>query len=85
MQRAAELEAEIVAREQAAVAEARRDRGRRGRGESTYDPSTPLGVRAAHEYAYVARDVRRIGLTAGLMLAILFGLYALVTAGVVAT
>jgi hypothetical protein len=28
-------------------------------------------VRASHEYAYVARDVRRILLTGGLMVAIL--------------
>ena len=41
-------------------------------------------MRAAHEYAYVARDVRRIVLTASLMLAILFGLaIAINVAGVI--
>ena len=33
--------------------------------------NAPLSVRMAHEYAYVSRDVRRIALTAGLMVAIL--------------
>jgi hypothetical protein len=35
-------------------------------------------VRMAHEYAYVARDVRRILLTAGLMVAILAVLAVLI-------
>jgi len=76
--RAAELEAEIVAKEQAAAAETRRTRARSRRDEAGYDPGVPLGVRAAHEYAYVARDVRRIALTAGLMLGILLTLHLLV-------
>jgi hypothetical protein len=42
------------------------------------DAGAPLSIRAAHEYAYVARDVRRIVGTAGLMLAILAGLWVLV-------
>jgi hypothetical protein len=37
-----------------------------------------LSVRAAHEYAYVARDVKRIALTASLMVAILAVLHILV-------
>jgi len=41
----------------------------------------PLSVRASHEYAYVARDVRRIGLTAGLMFAILAAIWVLVNVG----
>jgi hypothetical protein len=74
MERAAELEAEVTARERAAIAESIR---RRARGRSpdanvlTDDVNAPLSVRAAHEYAYVARDVRRILLTGGLMVAIL--------------
>ncbi|HYN70415.1 MAG TPA: hypothetical protein VEX41_09415, partial [Candidatus Eisenbacteria bacterium] len=42
------------------------------------DINVPLSVRAAHEYAYVARDVRRILLTGGLMVAILAALHILV-------
>ncbi|HEY8868793.1 MAG TPA: hypothetical protein VIM30_05340 [Candidatus Limnocylindrales bacterium] len=40
--------------------------------------SQPLGVRASHEYAYVARDVRRIALTGGLMVVILIVLDVLI-------
>jgi len=75
--RAAALEAEIVAQEKAAAAAraaAIAARGRRGRLDDPDLAGQPLSVRAAHEYAYVARDVRRIGLTAGLMLAILISL-----------
>jgi hypothetical protein len=74
VQRAAELEAEVTARERAAISESIR---RRARGHSpeanvlAADVNAPLSVRAAHEYAYVARDVRRILLTGGLMVAIL--------------
>jgi hypothetical protein len=73
--RAAELEAALLAEEQAAAtarAAAQAARSRRpGRdlGPAQYDQ--PLRIRAAQEYAYVARDIRRIGITAGLMLAIL--------------
>ena len=42
------------------------------------DINAPLSVRMAHEYAYVARDVRRILLTGGLMVAILAVLAILV-------
>jgi hypothetical protein len=44
----------------------------------TADPGTPLSVRASHEYAYVARDVRRIVVTAALMFSILAALWILV-------
>jgi hypothetical protein len=84
MRRAAELEAEIVAREQASAAtEAHRTRARAIREASAYDPNVPLRIRAAHEYAYVARDVRRIGLTASLMVAILLGLYIATNLGII--
>ena len=84
MARAAELEAEIMAREQAAATEARRARARTTREATAYDPDVPLRIRASHEYAYVARDVRRIGLTAGLMVAILLGLhFAINVAGII--
>jgi len=78
-ERAEQLEAELVARERAAIAESLR---RKARGEErafadTADHNAPLSVRAAHEYAYVARDVRRIVVTAALMIGILAVLYIL--------
>jgi len=83
LDRAAALEAELVAREKAAAAESarRRSRGRALDVAPVSDSREPLSVRASHEYAYVARDVRRIGLTAGLMFAILAGLWVLVNVG----
>ena len=75
MARAAELEAQIVAQEQAAATEARRAKARTAREAVAYDPNVPLRIRASHEYAYVARDVKRIGLTAGLMVTILLALH----------
>ena len=78
LQRAAELEAEANAKEKAAIAESLR---RRNRAEREHlepgDLNAPLKVRAAHEYAYVARDVKRITLTASLMIGILAVLYIL--------
>jgi hypothetical protein len=85
VQRAAELEAEMLAQERAA-AEATRLRGRALAVDDEPptvvavpgDINAPLSVRMAHEYAYVARDVRRILLTGGLMVAILALLHILV-------
>ena len=74
VQRAAELEAEVTARERAAISESIRRRARGHSPEANVlagDVNAPLSVRAAHEYAYVARDVRRILPTGGLMVAIL--------------
>ncbi len=81
--RAAELEAEIAAREQAAIADNARRRARtRGMDVAVAgDASVPLSVRAAHEYAYVARDVRRIGLTALLMFGTLAAIWLIVNVG----
>jgi hypothetical protein len=83
LERAAQLEAELVAREKEAIADNARRRARaRGMDVSVAaDSSTPLSVRAAHEYAYVARDVRRIALTATLMFAILAGIWVVVNFG----
>jgi hypothetical protein len=80
IRRASELEAESTAKERAAIAEAirRRDRGRTTETRSSVDVNAPLAVRAAHEYAYVARDVRRITLTAGLTVGILAVIYVIV-------
>lgn len=74
MQRAEQLEAEMVARERAAIAESLRRKARAQAGEQAHetgDVNAPLKVRMAHEYAYVSRDVKRIALTGGLMIAIL--------------
>ena len=80
LERAARLEAEVTAKERAAIAESLRRRARSQAGETHLpgDVNAPLSVRAAHEYAYVARDVRRIILTASLMVAILAVLAILV-------
>ena len=85
LERAAALEAELVANEKAASAEAARRRAR-GRGPGPEVVMAPrstesLSVRESHEYAYVARDVRRIGLTAGLMFAILAAIWVIVNIG----
>ncbi len=82
--RAAELEAQIVAEERMAEEGARRTRDR-GRRSPTVSPSAavrPVGiaVQAADEYAYVARDVRRIAVVGGLLLATLLGLWAVAQA-----
>jgi hypothetical protein len=78
--RAAELEAAIVAQEKAAEA-ARRPAGlRRGPDPLSnvgYAP-VPLSVRAADEYAYVKRDIRRIAVVGGFLIAILAVLDVLV-------
>jgi hypothetical protein len=77
--RAAQLEAEANARERAAIAESLRRQARTEEaGQMAGDVNAPLSVRAAHEYAYVARDVKRIALTASLMIAILAVLHILV-------
>ena len=80
--RAAELEAAIVAEEKAAEA-ARRSREsltRRPNELSTRTNygSVPLAVRAAEEYAYVRRDIRRITLVGGSLLLVLAVLEVLV-------
>ncbi len=69
--RAAELEGELAAQERAIVA-ATRKRAEEVPGQRAHaEVNAPLAVRASKEYAYVARDVRRIALTGGLMIAIL--------------
>jgi hypothetical protein len=72
LRRAEELQAEIAAQERAALAEQirRRQRGRAGEIDLE-DVNAPLRVRAAKEYAYVARDVRHIAVTGGIMVVIL--------------
>jgi hypothetical protein len=69
--RAAQLEAEMTAREKALEAVRRRGVAGPAATRAHVDVNQPLSVRASHEYAYVARDVRRIILTGSLMVAIL--------------
>jgi hypothetical protein len=77
--RAAELEAAILAEEQAAEQAQRkgRDRDKRASEGAIYS-SVPLAERAAVEYGYVQRDIRRIALVGGSLLAILAILHVLV-------
>jgi hypothetical protein len=84
--RAAELEAQIVTEEREAEQAQRRARDRQQRAVDR-DPvvrsSVPLSVREAEEYAYVARDVRRIATIAAGLFAIMIGLWiALQVSGV---
>ena len=84
--RAAELEAQIVAEEREAGQAQRRARDRQQRAADR-DPvvrsAVPLSVREAEEYAYVARDVRRIATIAAGLFAIMIGLWiALQVSGV---
>lgn len=80
--RAAELEAAILAEEKAAEDTRRRGRGQgRDRAapiEGTIYSLSSLATRAAEEYAYVRRDVRRIAIVGGGLLAILTTLHVLV-------
>jgi hypothetical protein len=77
--RAAALEAQIVDEEKAAVAAARKAREARRVGAEPV-PRGSIAVRAAEEYAYVARDVRRIAVIGGALIAILIGLWAVLEA-----
>ena len=72
---AAEAPAEEPAAEEAASAEEASNEGESAEAtpavHAPVDVNAPLAVRASKEYAYVARDIRRIALTGGLMVAIL--------------
>jgi hypothetical protein len=80
--RAAALEAQIVAEEKAAeeLAQKGRARGRREAGAAA-EPAvrvSSIASRATEEYGYVARDVRRIAVIGGSMVAILAGLWVVI-------
>jgi hypothetical protein len=77
--RAAELESEIVAQERAAQQNVARSRDRVADSAPAVRRSqSPLAVRAAEEYAYVSRDVRRIIQVGGLMFAALAVFFVLI-------
>jgi hypothetical protein len=80
--RAAELESQIVAQERAADAGRARSRDR-SRPDETERPGRARGqgllaARAAEEYAYVVRDVRRIIRIGGTLAVALAAIYFLV-------
>jgi hypothetical protein len=73
--RAAELEAQIVAQEKSTETAQKQARSR-----SAPDARAggTLAAAASEEYAYVARDIRRIVLIGGSLVALLFGAWALI-------
>ena len=78
--RAAELEAQIVAEEQAATeARSARTRGRSPDGEVVVSSGT-IAARASDEYRYVSRDLRRIAVVGGFLIAVMVVLEILVNA-----
>ena len=81
--RAAEIEARLVAAERSAEEAAKRQV--RGRRPAEREHSAPAGtgtlaVRASQEYAYVARDIRRITLIGSSLLGILILIWAVTQA-----
>ena len=76
--RAAELEAAIVAREQVAAEAARPGRPQRAPADAPTRSFSSLAVAAGNEYAYVARDVRRIVTVGGTLVGILAALWIIV-------
>jgi hypothetical protein len=76
--RAAELEAAIVAQEQAAAETARRARPQRPSADAPARSFSSLAVAAGNEYAYVARDVRRIATVGGTLVGVLVALWVVV-------
>lgn len=75
--RAAELEAAILAEERAAgaAAQARRERSRDR--TDRFRPGGTLAAEEAIEYAYVERDIRRILVTAAVLIGALIALWLL--------
>jgi len=80
--RAAELESQIVARDREAQASLgrSRERGQAADMSRAGRPRTgsPLAVRAAEEYGYVSRDVKRILRVGGSMIGLLVVMFVLV-------
>jgi hypothetical protein len=72
--RAAQLEAAIVAQERHAE-EGRRSRAQRSAPEPVVRSTSPLATAAANEYAYVARDVRKVAVVGGSLVGLLLALW----------
>jgi hypothetical protein len=80
--RAAELEAQIVAAEreaEVAVGRARERSRRPAEPEARVRPGS-IAIRAQEEYAYVSRDVRRLVIIGGSLIALLIGLWVVIQA-----
>ncbi len=75
--RAAELEAAILAEERQAEVAQKRTRTARTAETAPTRVNSGLAVAAADEYAYVARDVRRIAIVGGSMVVILLAIWAI--------
>ena len=75
--RAAQLEAAIVAEERQAEASKQRIRVARVDPETARTTTTLSAASAAEEYAYVARDVKRIAILGGSLTVILLALWAI--------
>jgi hypothetical protein len=75
LERAAQLEAAMVAEERAAEASRKRSQERL---TAAREQSGPRDMNMAQEYAYVSRDLRDIGRIAVVMLTILFALWILI-------
>jgi hypothetical protein len=75
-QRAAQLEAQLVTEERAAENARKRTQTRTVAREVSSGGT--LALRAEEEYAYVARDVKRIVRVAALLLSILFALWIVI-------
>jgi hypothetical protein len=71
--RAAELEAAIVAEERRAE-EGRRNRVQRNAPEPVRS-SSPLAAASANEYAYVARDIRKVTIVGSSLVGLLLALW----------
>ena len=80
--RAAEIEARLVAAESSAEEAARRQTPSRrpAEGESAAARGGTIAMRASQEYAYVARDIRRIALIGGSLVGLLLGLWVVTQA-----
>ena len=76
--RAAELEASILAQEKAAEAARKKATPSRSADAVPVRATSSLAISAAEEYAYVARDVRRIAIVGGGLILILLGLWLIV-------
>jgi hypothetical protein len=76
--RAAELEAAIVAEEKAAEATRKRSTTSRSVDAAPVRGGSSIAISAAEEYAYVARDVRRIAIVGGGLILVLVGLWLVV-------
>ena len=73
--RAAELEASIVAEEKAAETARKRSTTPRSADAAPVRSTSSIEIAAAQEYAYVARDVKRIAIVGGGMILILLGIW----------